>query len=119
MRKGSRRTLFVLVLVDENNTDSESLSKTRKSCNYGNNDVQLMLGQLSQSLTLFRVLYRWANATIPMLCRFIRTKENFHGYLDSNGRGPKRGKEVSENDACEETTEAPLEEPDVKKTQTG
>ena len=78
-----------------------------------------MLGQLSQSLTLFRVLYRWANATIPMLCRFIRTKENFHGYLDSNGRGPKRGKEVSENDACEETTEAPLEEPDVKKLKLG
>lgn len=44
-------------------------------------------------------------------CRFLTTKEKFHGFVDSEWQGPK-GEKASENDKVEETS---VEEPDAKK----
>uniref|UniRef100_A0A8C4GR48 tRNA-dihydrouridine(47) synthase [NAD(P)(+)] n=1 Tax=Dicentrarchus labrax TaxID=13489 RepID=A0A8C4GR48_DICLA len=46
--------------------------------------------------------------------KFLTTKEKFHGFVDSEWRGPK-GDKASENDKVEETKVAPPVEPDTKK----
>lgn len=48
------------------------------------------------------------------ICRFLTTKEKFHGFVDSEWQGPK-GEKASENDKFEETKETSVEEPEAKK----
>ncbi|XP_035537606.1 tRNA-dihydrouridine(47) synthase [NAD(P)(+)]-like isoform X1 [Morone saxatilis] len=45
---------------------------------------------------------------------FLTTKEKFHGFVDSEWRGPK-GDKASENEKVEETKVTPPVEPDAKK----
>ncbi|XP_019110337.1 tRNA-dihydrouridine(47) synthase [NAD(P)(+)]-like [Larimichthys crocea] len=45
---------------------------------------------------------------------FLTTKEKFHGFVDSEWKGPK-GEKADENDKVDETKETPIEEPEAKK----
>lgn len=46
--------------------------------------------------------------------QFLTTKEKFHGFVDSEWRGPK-GEKASDGDKVEETEATSVEEPDTKK----
>ncbi|XP_075961786.1 tRNA-dihydrouridine(47) synthase [NAD(P)(+)]-like isoform X1 [Anarhichas minor] len=46
--------------------------------------------------------------------QFLTTKEKFHGFVDSEWRGPK-GEKASDGDKVEETKATSVEEPDTKK----
>uniref|UniRef100_A0A8C2WHA1 tRNA-dihydrouridine(47) synthase [NAD(P)(+)] n=1 Tax=Cyclopterus lumpus TaxID=8103 RepID=A0A8C2WHA1_CYCLU len=48
------------------------------------------------------------------ICRFLTTKDKFHGFVDSGWQGPKGGK-ASDGDKVEETKATPVEEPETKK----
>uniref|UniRef100_A0A3B4ULJ5 tRNA-dihydrouridine(47) synthase [NAD(P)(+)] n=1 Tax=Seriola dumerili TaxID=41447 RepID=A0A3B4ULJ5_SERDU len=47
-------------------------------------------------------------------CRFLTTKEKFHGFIDSEWQGSK-GEKASDNDTTEEAKEICVEEPEAKK----